>query len=211
MSSANYRVRRATLDDLGQLVALWGSMNFAVDELARRITEFQVAESAEGVLLGAVGLQAAERQGLVHSEGFTDFALAEALRPLLWERIQAVALNQALVRLWTREQAPFWSHCGLVKADAEALAKLPAAWRGSPPPWLTLKLRDHLETIISADSQFALFMESERQRTAQALGRAKLLKSIATLVAFGVLALALGAAFYLWWRNRQLPVNSSAW
>jgi len=211
MSSAHYRVRRATLDDLGQLVALWGSMNFAVAELARRITEFQVAESVQGVLLGAVGLQVAERQGLVHSEGFTDFALAEALRPLLWERVQAVALNQALLRLWTREQAPFWSHCGLVKADAEALAKLPAAWRGSPAAWLTLKLRDNLETIISADNQFALFMESERERTARALGRAKLLKSIARLVAFGVLALALGAVFYLLWRNRQVPVNSSAW
>ena len=94
MSSPKYRLRRATLDDLRQLAALWGTMNFAVDELARRITDFHLAESAEGVLLGAAGLQVAERQGLVHSEGFTDFALADTLRPLLWERIQAVALNQ---------------------------------------------------------------------------------------------------------------------
>jgi N-acetylglutamate synthase-like GNAT family acetyltransferase len=207
MSSPNFRVRRATLDDLPQLVALWRSMNFPADELVRRLTEFHVAESAQGVLLGAVGLQVAERQGLVHSEGFTDFALAEALRPLLWDRLQAVALNLGLLRLWTQEQAPFWSHCGLVNADAEALAKLPAAWRGSPAAWRTLKLREDLETIISADQQFALFMDSERQRTARALRRAKALKSIATLAAFVVMALAVGAVFYLLWRNRQLPAR----
>jgi hypothetical protein len=61
--------------------------------LAKRITDFQVAESAQGVFLGAAGLQVAQRQGLVHSEGFTDFALGDTLRPLLWERIQAVAMK----------------------------------------------------------------------------------------------------------------------
>ncbi|MGA2661791.1 MAG: hypothetical protein ABSH34_30285 [Verrucomicrobiota bacterium] len=204
MSSPKYRVRRATLDDLRPLAALWGTMNFAVDELARRITDFHLAESAQGVLLGAAGLQVAERQGLVHSEGFTDFALADTLRPLLWERIQAVAMNQGLLRLWTREQAPFWSHCGLVEADAEALENLPAPWRGLPSAWRTLKLRSDLDTIVSADKEFALFVESERQQTARALRRGKLLKSFATFLAFLFLALTLGAVSYLVWRNRQL-------
>jgi N-acetylglutamate synthase-like GNAT family acetyltransferase len=204
MSSPKYRVRRATLDDLRPLAALWGTMNFAVDELARRITDFQVAESAEGVLLGAAGLQVAERQGLVHSEGFTDFSLADTLRPLLWERIQAVAMNQGLLRLWTQEQAPFWSHCGLVKADAEALEKLPAPWRGLPPAWRTLKLRGELDALAAADKAFALFVESEKRQTARALRRGKLLKSIATFVAFLFLALTVGAVSYLLWRNRQL-------
>ena len=64
MNSSNYRVRRATLDDITQLTALWQTMRFPVEELGKRITEFQVAENAEGKLLGAVGLQIAERQGL---------------------------------------------------------------------------------------------------------------------------------------------------
>jgi N-acetylglutamate synthase-like GNAT family acetyltransferase len=203
MSPPKYRVRRATLDDLRPLGALWGTMNFAVDDLARRITDFQVVESAQGVLLGAVGLAVAERQGLAHSEGFTDFALADTLRPLLWERLQAVAMNQGLLRLWTREQAPFWSHCGLVKAEAEALEKLPAPWRGLPSAWRTLKLRDDLDAIITADNQFAVFVESERRQTARTLQRAKLLKSVATFLAFSFLALALGAVFHLLWRNRR--------
>jgi len=172
--------------------------------LAKRITDFQVAESAQGVFLGAAGLQVAQRQGLVHSEGFTDFALGDTLRPLLWERIQAVAMNQGLVRLWTRETAPFWSHCGLVEADAEALEKLPAPWRGLPSAWRTLKLRDDLDTVVSAEKEFAVFVESERRQIARALQRGKVLKSVATFLAFLVLALALGAVFYLLWRNRRL-------
>src|SRR2546423_11556340 len=115
MNSSNYRVRRATLDDITELTALWKSMDFPADELSKRITEFQVAEAADGKLLGAVGLQITERQGRIQCEAFTDFALAEQLRPLLWDRIYAVATNHGLLRLWTNEKAPFWSHCGLVK------------------------------------------------------------------------------------------------
>src|ERR1017187_926557 len=98
VSSSNYRVRRATLDDIRQLTALWQSMQFPVEDLARRVTEFQVAEGAEGEVRGAVGLQIAERQGLVHSEAFSDFALADHLRPLLWDRLLAVATNHGLLR-----------------------------------------------------------------------------------------------------------------
>jgi len=127
VSSSKYRVRRATLDDIGQLTAIWESMQYPTQELARRVTEFQVAECADGKILGAVGVQMAERQGLLHSEAFSDFALAEHLRPLLWDRVQTVATNHGLLRVWTQEQAPFWNHCGLLKADADALQKLPAS------------------------------------------------------------------------------------
>ena len=180
MSSLNYHVRRATLDDIGQLTALWQSMQLPAEDLARRVTEFQVAESADGKVLGAVGLQIAERQGLVHSEAFSDFALAEYLRPLLWDRLHSVATNHGLLRVWTQEQAPFWNHCGLLKADAEALQKLPALWRGLPSGWLTLKLRDDLETVMSLDKEFALFMQSEKQRTDKVFQRARMLKTLVT-------------------------------
>src|SRR5580765_4052452 len=113
MTLSNYRVRRATLDDLGQLMTLWQSMHLPADDLAKRITEFQLAESADQKILGAVGLQITDRQGRLHSEGFTDFALADELRPALWERLHSVATNHGLVRLWTAEEAPFWSRCGL--------------------------------------------------------------------------------------------------
>jgi hypothetical protein len=203
MTVSNYRVRRATLDDISQLTAIWKSMGFPADELAKRVTEFQVAEGAEGKVLGAVGLQIAQRQGRVHSEGFSDFALADQLRPLLWDRAHAVATNHGLFRLWTQEQAPFWSHCGLITADAEALGKLPAAWRNSSQSWLTLKLKEDVETV-SLDKEFALFMESEKQRTQKAFEHAKILKVVATLLALAILALVMVGAFLVIRRNPHL-------
>lgn len=197
-------MRRATLDDIRQLTALWQSMQFPVEDLAKRITEFQVTEGADGEVLGAVGLQIAERQGLVHSEAFSDFALADHLRPLLWDRLHSVATNHGLLRVWTREQAPFWSHCGLLKADAEALHKLPALWHGPNSAWLTLKLREDVEAVSSLDMEFALFMQSEKQRTERAFQRARTLKTVMTLIAFALLvAVAIWAA-RLFMRNPQL-------
>jgi N-acetylglutamate synthase-like GNAT family acetyltransferase len=204
MTSSNYRVRRATLDDIGQLVALWQSMQFPTDDLARRITEFQVVEAGDGAVLGTIGLQITQRQGRIHSEAFTDFALAEQLRPLLWERLQSLATNHGLLQLWTQEQAPFWRRCGLAKADADTLTTLPSPWRAPSATWLTLKLREDPQEVISADREFALFMEAEKQRSARALEHARILKFIATLIAFGVLILVIAGAFILLRKNPQL-------
>jgi hypothetical protein len=204
VSSSIYRVRRATLDDLGHLMAMWQPMQYPVDDLAKRVTEFQVAESPEGKVIGALGLQIAERQGLVHSEAFSDFALAEHLRPLLWDRVSAVATNHGLLRVWTREQAPFWNHCGMLQADTEALEKLPVLWRGPSSHWLTLKLRDEVETVLSLDKEFALFMQSEKQRTEQVFQHARTLKTLVTIISIGLLiAVAIWAA-RMFLRNPQL-------
>jgi N-acetylglutamate synthase-like GNAT family acetyltransferase len=197
-------VRRATLDDIGQLTAMWESMYYPTEELARRVTEFQVAEGLDGKVLGALGLQITERQGRVHSEAFSDFALAEQLRPLLWGRVHAVATNQGLLRVWTQEQAPFWNHCGLAKPDQEALEKLPAAWRGSSSDWRTLKLRDDVETVMSVDKEFAVFMQSEKQRTEQVFRRARALKTFATVIALALLLAVVGWAVSLFLRNPGL-------
>jgi hypothetical protein len=195
MDSSNYRVRRASLDDLEQLTTLWRAMHFPAEELGKRITEFQVAETQDGKVLGAVGLQIAERQGRIHSEGFGDFAFADQLRPLLWERILTVARNHGLLRLWCQEEAPFWSRCGLGTADAETAQKMPASWRGATSRWLTLKLKDDLEAVISLDKEFALFMESEKQRTARAFQHARTLKLIALFVAVALLGVVLVGVF----------------
>lgn len=204
MSQSNYRVRRATLDDVGALMDLWKSMHFGVEDLARRVTEFQVAEGIEGKLAGAVGLQISGRHGRIHSEGFVDFAQADQLRPLLWERIQGMAANHGLARFWTQEQAPFWSHCGMVKAEAEVMEKLPVPWRSGSSNWLTLKLKDDIDEVISADKEFAMFMEAEKQRTARAMQQAKALKVVATVIALAVLGLIMAAMFLLLHRNPHL-------
>jgi N-acetylglutamate synthase-like GNAT family acetyltransferase len=205
MNSLNFRVRRATLDDISHLAALWNSMKFQADVLSKRVTEFQIAENPEGVLVGAVGLEIAQKQGRIHSEAFTDFAMADQLRPMLWERIHAVATNHGLLRLWTQERAPFWNHCGLSKPDPDALEKLPALWQGQKSDWLTLKLKDDVETLVSLDKEFAMFMDSEKQRTARAFQHAKILKLIATLLALGIFIIVLIGAFMIFKRGGLPP------
>ena len=97
--------------------------------------------------------------------------------------------------MWTQEQAPFWNHCGLVKADAEALQKLPAVWRGASSAWLTTQLREDVETVLSVDQEFALFMQSEKQRTERVFQSARRLKTFVTVVVFALLlAVAVWAA-----------------
>ena len=44
MNLTNYRVRRATLDDIGQLTRLWQSMHWPADDLAKRFPEGTVAQ-----------------------------------------------------------------------------------------------------------------------------------------------------------------------
>jgi len=199
MSSPKFRIRRATLDDLDPLMNLWHAMNHLVEDLSRRITEFQVAEDENGKIIGAVGLQIVEKHGWIHSESFADFQLADELRPLLWDRLRSVAGNH-----WTQEKAPFWSHSGLVKPEPDVLEKLPQAWRHLPGGWFTLKLRDELPEVISADKEFALFMESERQRSEQAMQQARVLKVIATVVALALLGLVLAGAVIVLLKSPRL-------
>jgi hypothetical protein len=117
---------------------------------------------------------------------------------MLWERIHAVAMNHGLLRLWTQEHAPFWSHCGLIKPDPDALQKLPVPWQAQKSDWLTLKLKDDVvEPLVSLDKEFAMFMDSEKQRTARAFQHAKILKLIATLIALAVFIIVLAGAFMI--------------
>lgn len=176
-------------------------MHFPSDDLSKRITEFQVAEGAEGQLLGCLGLQIAEKQARIHSEAFTDFGLSEHLRPMLWDRVHSVAVNHGLLRLWTQEKAPFWNHCGLLQPDAEAQAKLPALWRDLPGSWLTLKLKDDLDAVLSADQEFSVFMAAEKERTARTFQHARILKVIATFIAFILLLFIMAGAFIVLKKN----------
>lgn len=191
MSTA-HQVRRATIEDLPALVALWQPMGLPVSELERRLTEFQVVTAEAGKVVGTVGFQIAGKNGQIHSEAFADFSQADELRPLLWERLQMVAANHGIVRVWTRETAPFWAHLGMTAPDADAIAKQPPAWREQPGHWLVLKLREDVEEALSADKEFELFRQAERAQTEATLGRARALNKLAT-----ALALLLGAIVLL--------------
>ena len=180
MNSANYRVRRATSDDMDQLISLWQSAQLPAQELDKRFTEFQVVENADGKILGAIGLQILGSEGKIHSEAYSDFGLTDELRPLLWERLRGVANNHGLFRLWTDEPAPFWKkECGFTNATTDAITKIPAQFGGGKRNWLFLQLKEDRAAPGSLEAEFARFKAEEKERNEKMLQQARLFKGIA--------------------------------
>lgn len=191
MSSPVYHARRAHLDDLPTLKVLWETMHFAATDLEKHLTDFQVVHDANHQVLGAVGFQMAQQHGRIYSEAFSDFGITDQARPLLWTRIQTLCINHGIYRVWTQERVPFWIQNGFQPAGPGALEKLPESWDRTQSGWLTLQLKDE-QAIASLDKEFAMFVESEKGRSAEALGQARALKTF-LLAIVGLIILALAA------------------
>ena len=185
----SYRIRRATTDDLEQLMAVWAAAALPAAELEKQFTEFQVAEGPGGQIVGAIALQVAGADGKIHSETFADFALSDALRPLLWQRMEVVARNHGLFRLWTAETALFW------KKDvgfSSATSQPPEVFGPAGGPWFSLRLKDEGADPNLLEAQFELFREAERARREKLLQRAAALKTLGTLIAMLLFLFSLG-------------------
>jgi N-acetylglutamate synthase-like GNAT family acetyltransferase len=200
MTPAPYHIRRATLDDLPELKPLWESMRLPVDELEKRLTEFQVVETRAGEVAGAVGFRMSGRNGCIHSESFSDFSVADSARPLFWDRFQVLASNHGIARLWTQDDSPFWKRNGFQPPTPEILKNLPEAWRHEGRPWLTLQLKSE-EAFVSLEKELAVFMQSEKARTEKMFQHARMLKTFATLLAIMLAIVVIGAMIFLVRKN----------
>lgn len=201
VTASSFNVRRAVVDDRDALVTLWETMRLPAPILEKRLTEFQVVVAGDGSIVGAIGIRLAGKHGQIHDEAFLDFAQADELRLLLWERLQSVANNHGLVRLWTQETAPFWSQNEFTKATADELEKLPADWQTDAAGWMTLKLREDLDEVVNLDKEFALFMESEKQHSQQMMDQAKVLKVLATILAVALLLGVIVGGIWVFTKN----------
>ena len=197
MDSTVLRVRRATTDDREGLKALWQSMLLPVDELEKRLTEFQVVESTDGQLLGAIGIQIVRQHAWLHSEGYLDFAYADQARQLFWERVQTLASNHGVFRMWTQESSPFWSQLGFRPASAGKLSELPPEWQPIRGEWFVLQLKDEEAIANALDKDFAAFMSAEKRNTERTYEQARTLKNIITVIGFAIGILCFGIAAYL--------------
>ena len=200
MTAVEYRVRRATLDDLAALKPMWEAMRFSPADLEKRLTEFQVAENARGEVVGGIGFRMSSRHGCVHSESYSDFSVSDHVRPLIWDRLQVLCSNHGIMRLWTQENAPFWTRQGFQPAGAEQLKNFPAGWRNENSAWLTLQLKSE-EAFVSMEKELAVFMQAEKARANQLLEKARVIKLIATLLALALGAFVIVAALYLVRKN----------
>jgi len=198
MTPLSLRIRRATVDDRVALKAIWASMRLPADELEKRLTEFQVVENSGGEVIGALGFQILRQHALLHNESYSDFGVADAARELFWERLQKLASNHGVFRVWTQERSPFWKSFGFQPPKAEVLARLPEEWRNEfDGGWLTIQLKN--EELIAAvlEKQFVPFMKEENLETRRLSEKAKTLNTIITVVGFAIGILGIATAIYL--------------
>jgi N-acetylglutamate synthase-like GNAT family acetyltransferase len=199
MIASNYQVRRATVDDLAALRKLWQQANLPVAALEKRLTEFQVAETAQGDVLGALGLQIAGSQARIHSEAYRTMDVAIEILPRLWERVQSVARHQGLSRLWVKHGASFfWLEMDFQVAGSDELKTLPAGFAdGDQAHWMTFKLREDSATGPSLDKELELFRQFQKAESAKLALQARNLRALAAGVAIGALVLMMFAIWYI--------------
>lgn len=189
MTTPNMQARRATIEDLPKLMSLWQQESLPAEEMGKRLQEFQVIEGAGGEILGALGFQIAGQEARLHSEAFLRPEEADVARAKLWERVQMVSKNHGLARLWTQQDAPFWSQIGFQSSPTELAAKLPAPFAGQPQPWAHIQLRAEAAGVPSIDQEFAIFKEMQRAETQRVFRQAKVMKIVAAVVVVIVCAL----------------------
>ena len=196
MNPSSLQARRATVDDLPSLKSLWLAAQLPADILEARLTEFQVVEH-HGTFAGAIGVEIVRTAARLHSEDYADFAVADAARELFWERVQTLAANHGVFRVWTQETSPFWTHWGFQPANAETLERLPEEWKQLAGKWLTLELKNEDAIKNALGSQFSDFMESEKAKSNHMAAQGRKINLFITVIGFTVGIVGIAVAIYL--------------
>jgi len=178
VADSPYKIRRATLDDLPALRALWAKVNLPAPDLEKRFTEVQIAENGAGEAVGALGLKIDKQHGHIHSEAIPDDA-DPALYAAFWERLQIISRNFGLFRTWIGSTRPFWPSIGFVAPDQKALEKAPAGLGLPKENLLTLTLKEESSDGLSVEQQFEIFTQAQKAETERLLHQAQVFKRVA--------------------------------
>ncbi len=183
MTPTEYRVRRATLDDLPALRELWRNAALPPGDLEKHFTEVQLAETPEGQIAAAIGFRVERLHGKIHSEAILD-PNDTRLHEAFWRRVQVLARNHGLFRLWTESLNPFWGTIGFMVADEKALEKAPATFVAGTGQALTLALKDELKEGLSVEQQFEIFSQAQKAETDRLIQQAQVFKKVVYAVIF---------------------------
>ena len=190
-------IRRATVDDLPALKSLWQAVELPADELESRLTEFQVVE-ADNNFAGALGFQILRQHARLHSEDYADFSVADAARESFWERIQNLAANHGVFRIWTQERSPIWKSFGFQPPAAELLPKLPEAWKNEfEGGWLTLQLKDEAVINAAIEKHMTTFLATEKMEAERVSEKIRGINTFIIIAGFGIGFISIGFAVYL--------------
>lgn len=199
--------RRATLEDLPGLRALWQKAHMPVQDLEKRFTEFQLLRNAQGQIVAAMALHIERNQGQIHGEVYANPADAPRLRPLLWERVMRLAKNNGLVRLWTPATVSFYREMGMGEPDEIMRAKIPPGFGSPGADWLVLNLREESQPHLSMEQELELFAAHQKAEAQRMQRQRESLK----LIAYGILLVVLGAfgaliyVVFFWLPRRRRP------
>jgi len=181
-------------------------MRLPADELEKSLTEFQIVEDTDGTILGAVGIRFSGQYALLHSEGYSDFSVADAARQLFWERIQKLAAHLGVFRIWTQERSPFWKSFGFQPPNREILSRLPRQWKNEfSGAWLTFQLKNEEAINEALGKKFEPFIAAEKNEFSKISEKVKTANLIITIVGFAVGIIGIGVAIYLFVHRSPFP------
>lgn len=189
--------RRATVEDLPALQELWRRTGLPALELERYVTEFQVVPgAAEGTLAAALGLMVEGNDALLHTEAIGDHETADALRAGLWRRVQIVARNQGVHRLWTQEDAEYWRTGGFAPPPPQMLAATKASFIDPAATWLVCALVDPAKAGLQVNEQMAIWQSARSQEAQDLQARIRLVRNVA--LSFAALVTISACALFLY-------------
>lgn len=201
MESTSISARRAAVEDMAALQALWLEVGMPWEELGGFINEFQVTTDEDGLITGAIGLLIEDDQALLHSEAIRAGSDADLARSALWRRVQIVARHQGVQRIWTQEDADYWRTSGFSLVPPPLVDRVQASFLKSADTWMACDLMDPERAKAMVNEQLAI-LEAERMREAEEFqGKVRIFRTFAILLAFIVLA----ACFWLMYRVANTP------
>ena len=115
-------------------------------------------------------------------------------------RIQTLAANHGVFRIWTQERSPFWKSYGFQPPSAEVLGRLPAGWKNEfEGGWLTLQLKNEEVITAAFEKQFAGFMAAEKQSIERVTEKVQTFRTVVTVLGFviGIIGLAISAYLFI--------------
>lgn len=188
--------RRAAVDDLSALRELWALTGLPAEELSSFLTEFQVASTADGRLVAAVGLMVEGSDALLHSEAIVPDLDPEELRATLWRRVMILARNQGIHRVWTQEDDEFWVASGFLPAAIDPNGRVPSFVQPADD-WRCCQLFDPAEAKQVVAEQMAVWQATRSGEVDELQGKIRTVRNLAFGFAGLVILVILGMLFYI--------------
>jgi hypothetical protein len=116
----------------------------------------------------------------------------DKVRQVLWLRLKIVARNLGAAKLWTLEDAPFWSTV-FQQANSDEIAALTAAFQDPEASWWTYEITDIAKVQRLATEQLAIWSAvnaSENQDLQETVARVRTF-AVVVLILFGTVVLSL--------------------